>query len=222
MLAEAPIPFDRKLLVTPGENLRMGQGKKYLMTKTRYMGPHNKIQAIATGIIERDSKPGAFVLAQAGDAAGVGVSEANQVTDYLLDRFDLIPQKIFLDTDSYDTSTIAENAARFVRNSEIAEEPIDEVDLVTPSFHARRVKGQMEGFGLKIDNVYISDRVYVNDPHITESTRKRRQKIVHKLYRYNPYMYLERVREFGLNVLGLVDPKGMIVRKRTSRSRNNA
>lgn len=234
------------LVVLPGENLRRGQGEEYLRGKTRMMGPSAKINAIAVGVLARElGTEYVEVLTQAGDAAGIGITEAQQNADYLLVKNPELQGRIHLEEDSFDSPSIANNANSFVQEANSSGNGYKEVELVDIDSHRRRLYGQMKAWEVPLDGSYSAEKLYVNDPRATESTKVRRQRVVNRIHRgvlsvhkttphdiFNPkkragliskQMLLERALETGLNVIGLIDNRGLIAQRLlTSRSRKNA
>jgi hypothetical protein len=242
---------NRTLVLVPGENLRRGQGHDYLMGKTRRMGPSAKINAIAGFITARDLGSNAHILTSAGDAAELGITEAEQNMQYILAKNrkgdKSLKDRIFTETQSYDSFTISRNASDFIETNRIQGEGFNRAVLVDIVSHRRRMSGQMKAWGVPLDDSLNAESVYVNDKKATKSTKRRRQRVVDRIHRgvvsihpTKPYdifeaksrkrkgiiswqMLAERTGEFVLNVIGKVDNKGYIVNKLlTSKSRKNA
>lgn len=142
-----------------------------------------------------------------------GYHEASEMNKQMLSSHPNLEGRITL-FDGVDTSTQAERIRKELSN--FVTRP--EVILVSPLDHTRRAKGQIEAWGSHVDKVYESHWVYVKEPGITDEERERRKNEVISIY-FAGLTYLTLMREFGMNVLGLVDPKGQLIGKIAERFR---
>lgn len=210
MKTEAPV------LVVFGENAKTGYGREFIETQPDFMGPVSRISATATAAIAKHAEYRSEVLFVGCDPFGTGREESIQMRDMAVGIYPGMEGRSHVLTGLLDTSMQAEAVAEEIK----ARRRKPEVSVVLPIEHAKRASGQLRAFGLSIKDLYIAHEAYILDPGISRGEKRERIRLVRDVY-FTPQMYLDIMREFGLNVIGKIDNKGLLIRKLSEHFRGN-
>lgn len=164
----------------------------------------SKFSADSVGIIGRNFENGDFYLVGC-DPYKTGLEEAELMKARVLKNYPEHIERIHTHNGLVDTSLQAENISK-----ELRYDPV--VNVIVPLEHRRRAVGQLRANGLEIVTVYTSHEEYILDPEISKNERKIRIDEVKEAY-FNVGMYLDIMREFGLNLIGKIDNRGLIIRE---------
>jgi hypothetical protein len=200
----------RKILVVFGENVKFGQGKKYLESRESKMHPVAEYVSDTTAEVAPHDNVNGEIWIFGGDAAGVGVPESVQMEERIRAHEPHFRYNIKTFTEPIDTS----QAAEAVKQELDKHEHKIQVSTIFPLEHRWRANAQLEANGVEIDHKYKAERVYLTLPRSKEEQLDRIKKIK-KIYK-SKNMYFDLMRELGLNAIGLFDKKGKFVRKHIS------
>ena len=200
----------RKVIVVFGENVKFGQGKKYLESRETKMHPVAEYVSDAVAEIAPHDNVNGEIWIFGGDAAGIGISEAEQMEERIREHDPHFRYNIKTFTEPIDTS----QAAEAVRQELGKFDHKINISTVFPIEHRWRANTQLEANGVKIDHKYKAERVYLTLPRSKEKQLERIKKIK-DIYK-SKNMYFDLIRELGLNTIGLFDKKGNLIRKHIS------
>jgi len=201
------------VVVTFGENAKIGVTAQSLSEMPDGMNPIGKISAVAAGTLARDL-PNSKVVIPGCDPFKNGVEESIQMKDKAEEVFPVLTGRVQALTGLLDTSYQAEAVGKLLSDHK------GRVDVVVALEHKRRAVGQIKANRVKIAKAHKAHEVYILDPLISKEERKRRIQEVRDIY-FTPQMYFDIMREFLLNVVGKVDNRGLIVRKISQKFRGN-
>ena len=164
-------------LVVLGENFRGTPASKLQSLSSNGkdpLSPASKVQARAAGELLREVDfP--VVIFSTGDTAGLGVSEARAMCDYMGRKFpDLArTREAILEEVSIDTESNAIETGKVLEDRCLG----TKINLLAPHYHAERAVKEFERQGISVVNIYHPDEI------LAETEAKRR-------FSFNPLRFL--------------------------------
>ncbi len=205
------------IVVIFGENEKIGQGKGFLETQPDQMSPVSRISSVAAGVVGKHEEPDSELWYVGCDPFRTGNEEAKQMRDRTVSLYPDLAERTKIFTGLVDTSLQVEALSRELR---LLGRRNREVSVVLPIEHFRRAIGQLKANDIGIRNGYLAHEKYILDPDIKREVRKERIREVRSIY-FTWQMYFDIMREFGLNVIGNVDNKGLLIRKASEHFRKD-
>ena len=133
--------------------------------------------------------------------------EAEEMQKFILDTFPSLQGRTRIFQETSNTST----QARLIKDELARLDKSTRVTLLTTLDHDRRAIGNIQAYGTEIDETYYAHREYLNYRKTRgmsmEEWLERKRRVARAWI--NVPMYASMVREFGLNVIGQLDRKGL-------------
>jgi hypothetical protein len=206
----------KEVFVVFGEVGNISNNKEEIMLHPDKLDPISEMN-VEAACIAATHNPEAQIIFVGCDPYQTGYDEATLMEKEAFSKSPDLLGRIQTLTGHLDTSYQAEAVSLELKRDEYKDVP---VYLILPLGHKRRATGQVKAFGVKIEKVLEAHRVYVKETGISREERKRRIDEVKEIY-FTRGMYLDLVKEFGLNVLGVIDRKGLLIRNISKRFRKN-